>query len=79
VGGCGVTGKKNSGRIDYKTDGYALSWDNRGLSIETTDYKPGILRLSWATVLDLAKRAGQVVDSASGGITTDSRGREGEI
>ena len=77
-----MAAKKNSGRIDYKTDGYTLTWDKQGLSIETTDYKPGILRLSWSTVLDLAKRAGQVVDPSPGGQDTpavDSRRREGEI
>lgn len=65
-----MTAKKHSGRIEYRTDGYTLSWDKQGLSIETTEYKPGILRLSWGTVLDLARRAGQVVDSAPAGNDT---------
>jgi len=61
-----MTGSERSGRIDYDPEGFILFWDNVGLSIQVTDYHAGILQLSWNTVLDLAKRAGQTADAAPG-------------
>jgi hypothetical protein len=54
-----VKDSEHSGHIDYAADGFTLSWDDRELRIEVTDYHAGVLHLPWGTILDIAKRAGQ--------------------
>jgi hypothetical protein len=53
-----------SGHLEFKKEGFRVYWDASGLRIEATDYHPDILRLSWDTIADLAKRAKVVADPA---------------
>ena len=46
-----------SGSKDYPNDGYVVKWDSEGLTIETTDYHAGTLRLPWKEILALSKIA----------------------
>ena len=43
--------------LEFKNEGFRVHWDASGLRIEAIDYHPDILRLSWDTIADLAKRA----------------------
>ena len=55
---------ERSGRIDYPQEGFSVTWDENGLSVEVTDYHAGVLRLPWNAVFGIAKRAGQDVGPA---------------
>ncbi len=52
-----MTEPASSGRIEYPDQGFAVVWDERGLTIEVLDYHAGPLHLSWETIRDLARRA----------------------
>lgn len=49
---------ENTGNLNYKQEGFSVSWSEHGLEIRTIDYQVGCLHLSWETIRDLEKRAG---------------------
>ncbi|MBZ5641050.1 MAG: hypothetical protein LAO51_20105 [Acidobacteriia bacterium] len=56
---------ERSGRIEYPHEGFSVTWDENGLSVEVTDYHAGVLRLPWNALFSIAKCAGQEVGPAS--------------
>lgn len=53
-----MTDSDKTGLLDYKLEGFNVSWSEHGLDIRTIDYQVGCLHLSWETILGLAQRAG---------------------
>jgi hypothetical protein len=53
-----MTDSDQTGRLDFRREGFRVLWDARGLHIQVTDYHVETLYLSWDTVIDLANRAG---------------------
>ena len=50
--------KRESGKIEYPTQGYVLRWGERGVEIETTEYHATRLQITWEELCALAKRTG---------------------
>jgi hypothetical protein len=44
-----------AGQLDFLPEGYRVTWSNRGLEVQTTDYHAGTLVMPWEMILDLAQ------------------------